>query len=84
MNVNSNRFIVEFDKERDAYLIDHPDRDDDLLPLVVIRRETLEAMTLKEAAEFIGSRLILLTPDLKEIFKDYLWTNDGHTPPERA
>lgn len=83
MNVHSNRFIVEFDKELDAYLIIHPDNGD-LRPTIEIRRETLEAMSYKEAAQFIGERLILLTPDLKEIFKDYLWTNGGHTPPKRT
>jgi len=35
-------------------------------------------------AQFIGERLILLTPELKEIFKDYFWTNGGHTPPKRS
>jgi len=83
MTVNPHRYVVEFDRERDAYVIDQPDRDPDLLPMIVIRRETLEAMTFKEASEFIGSRLVLLTPELRQVFKDYLWTNDGHTPPKR-
>jgi hypothetical protein len=52
--------------------------------MVEIRRETLGGMSYTEAAKFIGERLILLTPDLKEIFKDYLWTDDGHTPPKLA
>lgn len=80
MNVYSNRLIVEFDSERDAYLIIHPNRD--IGTMVEIRRETLGGMSYTEAAKFIGERLILLTPDLKEIFKDYLWTDDGHTPPK--
>jgi hypothetical protein len=84
MNAHPNRYVVEFDSERDAYVIDQPDRDPDLLPMIVIRRDTLESMTLKEASEFIGSRLVLLTPELKEMFKDYLWTNDGQTPPKRS
>lgn len=84
MNAHPKRYVVEFDSERDAYVIDQPDRDPDLLPMIVIRRETLEAMSLKKASEFIGSRLILLTPELKEMFKDYLWTDDGHTPPKRS
>jgi hypothetical protein len=47
---------------------------------VEIRRETLEKMSFKEAAEFIRERLILLTPALREMFKDYLWTEDGQPP----
>jgi len=50
--------------------------------MIVIRRETLEAMSLKEASQFIGTRLISLTPELKEMFKDYFWTDGGHTPPK--
>ena len=82
MNVNPNRYIVEFDSERDAYIIDEPHRDPDLLPMIVIRRETLEAMSCNEASQFIGRSLIALTPELKEIFKDYFWTDGGHTPPK--
>lgn len=82
MNVNPNRYVVEFDRQRDPYIIDEPDRDPDLLPMIVIRRETLEAMSLKEASQFIGTRLITLTPELKEMFKDYFWTDGGHTPPK--
>jgi len=82
MNAKPNRYIVEFDRERDAYIIDEPDRDPDLLPMIEIRRETLEAMSCKEAAQFIGIRLITLSPELKEIFKDYFWTDGGHTPPK--
>ena len=84
MNVFSERFVVEFDRERDACLIIHPDRErlDD--PLIDISRETLEAMSYKQAAQFIGERLILLTPGLNEIFQDYLWTDGGHTPPKRT
>ena len=50
--------------------------------MIVIRRETLEAMSCKEAAQFIGQSLTSLTPELKEIFKDYFWTDGGHTPPK--
>jgi hypothetical protein len=50
--------------------------------MVEIRRETLAAMSLKEAAEFIGERLILLTPPLRELFTDYLWSEDGQQPPK--
>jgi hypothetical protein len=80
MNVFSSRFEVEFDDARGAVLIHHPDRQQFQTPLVEIRRETLEKMSFKEAAEFIGERLILLTPALREMFKDYLWTEDGQPP----
>jgi len=82
MNIALNRFEVEFDEIRDAYIIKDPNGDPDLLPLVVIRRATLSKMSLKEAAEFIGVSLITLTPAMRELFKDYLWTDEGKTPPK--
>lgn len=80
MNIFSNRFEVEFDEVRDAVLIRHPNRQEFPTPLIEIRRETLKEMSLKEASEFIGERLILLTPVLRELFKDYLWSDDGQPP----
>ena len=80
MNVFSNRFEVEFDDVRGAVLIRHPDHQQFQTPLVEVRRETLENMSFKEAAEFIGERLILLTPALREMFKDYLSTEDDQPP----
>jgi hypothetical protein len=83
MNILSNRLDVEYDHGRSAVLIRHPDRHQFPSPFVEIRRETLNEMSLKTAAEFIGERLILLNPALREIFKDYLWTEDGQ-PPKRS
>lgn len=80
MNVSSSRLEFEFDEDLGVVLIRHPDREQFQTPLVEICLETLEKMTLKEAAEFIGERLILLTPALKEMFGDYLWTEDGQPP----
>ena len=80
MNIFSNRFEVEFDELRDAYTIRSPDHPESELPIVEIRRETLAKMSLKQAAEFIGERLILLTPAMREQFKDYLWSDDGKEP----
>jgi hypothetical protein len=82
MKILSNKLVAEFDGARDMYVIRHPG--DDEFALVEIRRETLEAMSYKEAAQFIGERFILLMPALKEIFKDYLWSEGGHEPPKRT
>lgn len=82
MNVFSDRFEVEFDKVRDAVLIWHPNRLEFPTPLIEIRRETLASMSLKEAAEFVGERLILLTPALRDLFADYLWSENGQQRPK--
>jgi hypothetical protein len=83
MNIFSNRLEIEFDETRDSVVIRHPDRKQFDTPLVEIRRETLSEMSLKEAAEFIGERLIMLTPELRKMFEEYLWTADGHPPKKR-
>lgn len=80
MKVFSDRFEVEFDVERDAFLIRHPDSREFPSPLVEIRRDALEAMSLGQASQFIGERIILLMPRLRELFADYLWTDDGQPP----
>jgi hypothetical protein len=82
MNIFSSRFEVEVDDVRGTVLIHHPDRQQFQTPLVEIRRETLEKMSFKDAAEFIGERLILLIPPLQEMFREYLWTEDGQLPRE--
>jgi hypothetical protein len=78
----AKRLEVEFDEIRDAFVIRDPSDDPELLPSVVVRRETLLKMSLKEAAEFIGVRLISMTPATRELFKDYFWTDEGKTPPK--
>jgi hypothetical protein len=73
MRILSNRLEIEFDEKRDSLLIYHQDRHEFQDPLIEIRSETLNVMTFKEGSAFIGERLILLIPQLREIYKDYLW-----------
>jgi hypothetical protein len=80
LNIFSNSFAIEYDEVRDAVLIWHPDRQLFPRPLVEIRNETLQGMSFDEASRFIGSRLLLLMPALREMFRDYLWTEDGQSP----
>lgn len=81
MSVLFNKFEVEFNVQRDAVIINSPERAERRWSLIEIRRETLEKMSLKEAATFIGETFILLNPHLREMFKDYLWSEDGTVPP---
>jgi hypothetical protein len=76
----SNLFEVEFSNERDAFLILHPDRERFTMPLVEVKRETLDKMSFEDASKFIGERLILLMPTLRKMFEDYLWSSDGQPP----
>ena len=82
MNVFYNSFSVEFDEKKKALLIWHPDRNAFKTPLVSIPAETLKEMSFDQAAAFIGERLVLLIPPLREMFTDYLWSDDGKTPPK--
>ncbi len=40
-------------------------------------------MSFSEATQFVGERLLLLIPAYNEVFKDYLWSDDGKTPPKK-
>lgn len=82
MNIFSNHFDVEFDERLQALLIWHPDRNTFKTPLVSIPADHLKGKSLEGAAAFIGERLILLIPALREMFADYLWSDDGRTPPK--
>lgn len=80
MNSFSNKYIVEFNENQGEFTIDFVKKNDDCMPLVVIKTEVLKKMDLKQASEFMGERLILLMPALRKIYEDYLWSEDGDLP----
>lgn len=44
-----------------------------------IRAETLAGMTFSEASQFIGERIILLVPELREMFSNYFVDNTSES-----
>lgn len=72
MNFLSNTLIVEFDTPTGNVLVSHPDRSRIPSPLVTIRPETLETMEFDEAAHFLGTRLLLLMPGMREHFRAHI------------
>lgn len=66
----SNEFFVRWDDQRRCLLLVHPDRAKFPEPLVTIRESTLAEMNFATAAEFIGSRLALLIPALRDRYVD--------------
>jgi hypothetical protein len=72
MNFLSPILTIRFDATSKSILIYHPDKSQFPDPLVTIREETYSAMTFEEAAEFVGSRILLLIPGMREQFKDEL------------
>lgn len=69
MNFFSDTLIVRFDNATKSLLISHPDTTKFPQPFVNIREETYSTMTFEEASEFLGSRLLLLMPEMREKFK---------------
>jgi hypothetical protein len=53
-------------------------------PMIEISQETLAEMSFSEASQFIGEKILLLIPAMRDQFKDYLWTDDGQTPPKKS
>ena len=66
----SNEFLVRWDEERHCLLVLHPNRSKFPEPLVTIRESTFVEMNFAAAAEFIGSRLALLMPALRDRYVD--------------
>jgi hypothetical protein len=79
INVLSNKIIVEFDEDRGMLvfcMIDsHPPEH-----RLEISKDTLSSMSFSEASQFLGERLVLLNPHLREIYQDYFWSEDGSAP----
>ena len=66
----SNEFIVRWDEELDSLVIVHPDGERFPRPHVQIRASTLADMPFEQASQFIGERLVLLIPALRERYVD--------------
>ncbi len=72
MNSLNDTFIVKYDDDLDSILIVHPDETQLPGPVVRIRAETLAKMNFLEASQFVGERLFLLIPQLREQYADDL------------
>ena len=66
----SNELLLQWDEEQRCLFVMHPDRVKFPEPLVTIRESTFSEMTFASAAEFIGSRLALLMPALRDRYVD--------------
>jgi len=66
----SNEFIVRWDEELNSLVLVHPDGERFPQPHVQIRSSTLADMNFEQASKFIGERLVLLIPALRERYVD--------------
>jgi hypothetical protein len=72
MKILNDTFIVKYDDSLQSILIIHPDETKVPGPIVRIRAETLAQMSFLEASRFLGERLMLLIPQLRERYADDL------------
>lgn len=72
MNILNDTFIVKYDDGLQSILIIHPDESKVPGAIVQIRAETLSKMNFLEASQFLGERLMLLIPQLRERYADDL------------
>ena len=68
--LRSSEFTVRWNEQIASLVIVHPDSAKFPLPLVQIRASALEDMSWQEASQFIGERLVLLIPALRERYVD--------------
>lgn len=76
---NHQKLNITLDLEQEALLI-HAADNDQLGALITMRFNDLKKMHFADASQFIGERIILLMPEMRKIYKDYLWTEDGQPP----
>jgi hypothetical protein len=72
MDFLSSTLVVRLDPTSECLLISHPDSLKFPEPLVTIRKETYSGMNFEEATAFVGSRILLLIPGMREHFKGEL------------
>ena len=72
MNIFNDTFIVKYDKDLESILIIHPDENVISRPIVQIRAETLATMNFLEASQFLGERLMILIPQLRDRYSEDL------------
>ncbi len=66
VNIFNDTFIVKYDDSLQSILIIHPNESVASRPIVQIRAETLEKMNFLEASQFLGERLMILIPQLRD------------------
>ena len=69
LNIFNDTFIVKYDEGMQSILIIHPDENVISRPIVQIRAETLATMNFLEASQFLGERLMILIPQLRERYE---------------
>jgi hypothetical protein len=82
--VFSNYFEIEYSEADHVLKILHPKVKAKGLGGIEISDETLAVMSFSEASQFVGERLLLSIPAMREMFKDYLWTENGEKPPLKS
>jgi hypothetical protein len=72
INIFNDTFIVKYDEDLQSILIIHPDENVMSRPIVQIRADTLATMNFLEASKFLGERLIILIPQLRDRYSEDL------------
>lgn len=70
MTVLSSTLMVRWDLDRQALSIIHPDKESFPFPLIELASSTLDDMDWKDASQFIGERIMLLIPELRDRYID--------------
>lgn len=77
MKTLTNKIRLEFSDEKKSILIFNNEPGMDWPLPITISTETLKKMSLSDAAEFVGERVLLLIPEMRELYKEYLYSGDG-------
>ena len=69
VDILSDRLVVRYDDSLQSIVIEHLNDEGRMGPLVRVRHETYSKMSFEECSEFLGARVLLLMPSMREHFK---------------
>lgn len=69
-SVLSDKLRVRWNAQNASLIIEHADKPEGELPQIEIRSETFDEMTFSQATAFIGERVALLIPAMRERYID--------------
>lgn len=82
MKLLGRKLSIEYSEANEALFITTPELESSRAVPIQVRLLTLKGMSFKQAAEFVGERVLLNIPDMRKLFAEYLW--QGREPPMKV
>lgn len=74
---SNDTYIIKYDDKLQSLLIIHPDKSVFTRPILQFRVETLATMSFQAASRVLGQNLMVMIPQLRDLFKEELHLEDA-------